>query len=64
MACNFFFAVITVGYNETNVTIFESAGVVQLTVAISESDPPVTIESDVSFSLHVNTFNRTATGWY
>ena len=63
MACNLFlFAEIVVGYVNTAVTVFESAGVAELTVAISEPDSSVTIDSRVSFSLLVNTINGTATG--
>ena len=50
---------ITVGYVETAVSVFESDGVVQLTVAISTTNPSITIES--SFLLLVNTNDGTAT---
>jgi len=63
VACNLFlFTEIVVGYVNTTVTVFESAGVAELTVAISEPDSSVTIDSRVSFSLLVNTINGTATG--
>ena len=51
---------ITVGYVDTSVTVLESAGVAQLTVAISvppQGDPIVT-----SFFLVVNTNDGTAAG--
>ena len=57
-----FFAGISVGYNETSVTVLESAGVVQLTVDISQPDASVTFDSNIFFSLLVNTSNRMATG--
>ena len=50
------------GYVETDVTVFERAGVAQLTVAISLPDALVTIDSDISFFLLVNTRDRSATG--
>ena len=53
------FAEITVGYVQTAVTVFESAGVAQLTVAISV--PPQADPIDTSFSLLVNTNDGTAT---
>ena len=53
------FAVITVGYVDTSVTILESAGVAQLTVAISV--PPQADPIETSFSLLVNTNDGTAT---
>ena len=63
MACNLFlFAEIVVSYVNTIVTVFESAGMAELTVAISEPDSSVTINSRVSFSLLVNTIDRTGTG--
>ena len=52
--------VIVVGYNETNVTVFESDGVAQLTVAISM--PPRGVLIEAFFYLIVNTLNGTATG--
>ena len=52
------FAEITVGYIQTAVTVFESAGVAQLTVAISV--PPQADPIDTSFSLLVNTNDGTA----
>ena len=57
-----FFAGITVRYVETDVTVFERAGVAQLTVAISLPDGSVTIDSDISFFLLVNTRDGSATG--
>ena len=54
------FAEITVGYVQTAVTVFESAGVAQLTVAISV--PPQADPIDTSFSLLVNTNDGTAAG--
>ena len=63
MACNLIlFAEIVVEYVNTTVTVFESAGMAELTVAISEPDSSVTINSHVSFSLLVNTIDGTATG--
>ena len=63
MACNLFlFAGIIVGYVDTAVSVSESAGVAELTVAISEPDSSVIINSCVSFYLLVNTIDRTATG--
>ena len=50
------------GYVETDVMVFETAGVAQLTVAISLPDGSVTIDSDISFFLLVNTRDGTATG--
>ena len=52
-------AEITVGYVNTSVTVPESAGVAQLTVAISV--PPGTDPIDTSFFLLVNTNDGTAT---
>ena len=54
---------IAVGYIPTNanVTVFESTGVAQLTVAISVPAREVSIET--SFYLIVNTLNGTATGY-
>ena len=54
------FAVITVGYVQTAVTVFEDAGVAQLTVAISV--PPQADPIDTSFFLLVNTNDGTAAG--
>ena len=54
------FAVITVGYVQTAVTVPESAGVAQLTVAISV--PPQADPIDTSFFLLVNTNDGTAAG--
>jgi len=63
VACTLFlFAEIVVGYVNTHVTVSESAGVAELTVAISEPDSSGTINSRVSFFLLVNTINGTATG--
>ena len=53
------FAVITVGYVETDVSVFESDGVAQLTVAISV--PPQGVAIETSFTLLVNTNDGTAT---
>ena len=53
------FTEITVGFVDTSVTVFESAGVAQLTVAISV--PPGTDPIETSFSLLVNTNDGTAT---
>ena len=50
---------ITVGYVDTSVTVFESDGVAQLTVAISV--PPQAGSIETSFSLLVNTNDGTAT---
>jgi len=52
--------VITVGYVQTAVSVSESAGVAQLTVAISV--PPQGDPIETSFTLLVNTFNGTAAG--
>ena len=52
--------VITVGYVQTAVSVFESAGVAQLTVAISV--PPQGDPIETSFTLLVNTFDGTAAG--
>ena len=52
--------VITVGYVQTAVSVSESAGVAQLTVAISVPPERDTIET--SFTLLVNTFDGTAAG--
>jgi len=54
------FAVITVGYVQTDVPVSESAGVTQLTVAISV--PPQGVPIETSFTLLVNTFDGTAAG--
>ena len=63
MACTLYlFAEIVVGYVNTHVTVFESAGVAELTVAISEPDSSGTINSRVSSFLLVNTIDGTATG--
>ena len=63
MACNLFlFAVITVGYVDTAVSVSEGAGVAELTVAISVPDSSGIINSRVSFYLLVNTIDRAATG--
>ena len=56
------FAGITVGYVQTAVSVSESAGVAELTVAISVPDSSGTISSGVSFFLLVNTSDGTATG--
>ena len=53
------FAGVTVGYVQTDVTVPESAGVAQLTVAISV--PPGTDPIETSFFLLVNTNDGTAT---
>ena len=55
-----FSTVIVVGYIQTAVTLFESDGVAQLTVAITT--PSQTYEIRSSFFLLVNTINGTATG--
>ena len=52
--------VITVGYVNTAVSVLESAGVAQLTVAISV--PPQGDPIETSFTLLVNTFDGTAAG--
>ena len=52
--------VITVGYVNTTVSVLESAGVAELTVAISV--PPQGDPIETSFTLLVNTFDRTAAG--
>ena len=52
--------VITVGYVNTTVSVLESAGVAQLTVAISA--PPQGDPIETSFTLLVNTFDGTAAG--
>ena len=54
------FAEITLGYVDTSVTVFEDAGVAQLTVAISV--PPQGDPIDTSFFLLVNTNDGTAAG--
>ena len=51
---------IVVGYTETDVTVSESDGVAQLTVAISL--PPEDVPIETPFYLIVNTLNGTATG--
>ena len=51
---------ITVGYVQTAVSILESAGVAQLTVAISV--PPQAVPIETSFFLLVNTNDGTAAG--
>ena len=51
--------VITVGYVDTAVSVSESAGVAQLTVAISV--PPQGVAIETSFTLLVNTNDGTAT---
>ena len=53
-------AVITVGYVQTIVTVLESDGVAQLTVAISM--PPGVDRIETSLFLLVNTSDGTATG--
>ena len=50
------------GYVDTNVIVFERAGVAQLTVAISVPDASVTIDSDIAFFLLANTRDGSATG--
>ena len=57
------FAGITVGYTETAITVIGSAGITQLTVAISVPDASATIEGSVSFFLLVTTSNNMTTGW-
>jgi len=52
--------VITVGYIDTAVSVSESDGVAQLTVAISV--PPQGVPIETSFTLLVNTFDGTAAG--
>ena len=56
-ACNacFLLADITVGYNQTDVTVSESDRVAQLTVKILMPGEEVPIDSEVMFSLLVNT---------
>ena len=51
---------IVVGYIETDVTVSESDGVAQMTVAISM--PPRGVSIEAFFYLVVNTLNGTATG--
>ena len=51
-------AVITVGYIQTTVTVYEGDGVVQLQLTVATS----AAQLDASFSLLVNTSDRTATG--
>ena len=62
MKCMFSLAEITVGYIQTAVTVSESDGVAQLTVKISMPHEEVPIDSEVLFSLVVNTSDGTATG--
>ena len=50
------------GYNQTAVTVSESDGVAQLTVKIFMPHEDVPIDSEVFFSLVVNTSDGTATG--
>ena len=50
------------GYNETDVTVSESDGVAQLTVKILMSHEEVPIDSEVFFSLVVNTSDGTTRG--
>ena len=52
--------VITVGYIDTAVSVLESDGVAELTVAISV--PPQGVPIETSFTLLVNTFDGTAAG--
>ena len=49
------------GYTEAAVSVIESDGVAQLTVAISVPDTSITFGS---FSLLVNTSNGMTTGWW
>ena len=55
-------AVITVGYNQTDVTVSESHQVAQLTVKILMPGEDVPIDSEIFFSLVVNTSDGTAKG--
>ena len=50
------------GYNQTDVTVSESDGVAQLTVKILMPHDDVPIDSEVFFSLVVNTSDGTAKG--
>ena len=52
------------GFVQTDVTVFESDGVVKLTVAITVTSP--TFENEPPFTLLVNTTDGRATGlpWY
>ena len=63
-ACNacFLLADITVGYNQTDVTVTESDGVARLTVKILMPDENVPIDSEVMFFLLVNTSDGTERG--
>ena len=58
----FLLAEITVGYIQTDVTVSESDGVAQLTVKILMPHDDVPIDSEVFFSLDVNTLDGTAKG--
>jgi len=59
--CLNIFSGIMVGYTEAAVSVLESDGVAQLTVAISVPDTSITFGS---FSLSVNTSNGMTTGWW
>ena len=56
--------VITVGYVNTAVSVFESAGVAELTVAISVPNASVTIESSFFLLVNTNDGSATAAGLY
>ena len=60
----FLSAVTVLGFVQTDVTVFESDGVVKLTVAITVTSP--TFENEPPFTLLVNTMDGRATGlpWY
>ena len=51
-------AVVVVGYNQTTMTVRESDGVAQLQVTVAI----LAAQLDASFSLLVNTSDRTSTG--
>ena len=60
ISLSIYFTAITVGYVETTVTVLESDGEAQLTVAISV--PPEADSIQMSFFLVVTTLDQTATG--
>ena len=59
ISLSIYFTAITVGYVETAVTVLESDGEAQLTVAISV--PPEDVPIETLFFLLVNTLDVTAT---
>ena len=53
---------IEVRYTQTDVTIFEADDIIQLNIAISKPPEAVSIDSELSFSLLVNTLDGIAKG--